>query len=192
MILAAAVVLGLAVALVRYGRRGFTRIAAMPLRWAWLALLALALQVPILRAPAGPADGFFLQRTLLLTSYLLLLLFVLINRRQAALLIVGLGVLCNLAVILANQEYMPITPQTLVAINPGSAVQQWQVGTHYGYSKDIILTRGETHLWPLSDLLVIPPPFPWPTAFSIGDLFLAAGIVVLLAAPGFIIERRVS
>jgi hypothetical protein len=190
MILAVAVVLGLATCLVRYRSRALGLVASIPLRAAGLALLALVLQLPLLRAPAGPADGFRLQQTLLLTSYLFLLYFVWRNRRLGAILIVGVGIICNLVVILANRGFMPITPQTLVAINPGSSVQQWTEGTHYGHSKDIIMAQGETHLWPLSDVLASPPPFPWPTAFSAGDLILAAGIMVLLAAPEWILERR--
>jgi len=190
MIMGAAVVLGLAASLVRYRSRAISRIGSIRLHWAWLALLALAFQVPMLRAPAGPADRFLVEQTLLLTSYLLLAFFVWCNRRQGALLIVGVGIVCNLVVILANQEFMPIAPQTLVTINPGSSEQSWTEGTHYGYSKDIILARGNTRLWPLSDVLAIPPPFPWPTAFSPGDLILAAGIVVLLVVPEWIIERR--
>jgi hypothetical protein len=190
MILGAAVVLGLAASLARHRSRAISQIASLRLRWAWLALLALAFQVPMLRAPAGPAHGFLVEQMLLLTSYLLLLFFVWCNRRQAALLIVGVGIVCNLVVIFANQEFMPITPQTLATINPGSSEQRWIEGTHYGYSKDIILAQEDTHLWHLSDVLAIPPPFPWPTAFSAGDLILAAGIVVLLAAPEWTTERR--
>ena len=75
---------------------------------------------------------------------------------------------------------MPITPETLVKINPGSTVEYWPEGIHYGYSKDVILAEEDTRLGVLSDRLVVPPPFPRPTAFSIGDLLIAAGIVVLL------------
>ena len=191
MILATAVALGLAACLARHKSRAFRWIAAIPLRSAWLALLALAIQLPLLRAPAGSVQGFRPQQALLLLSYLLLLLCVWRNRRLGAILIVGVGVACNLTVILANQGFMPISPQTLVRINPATSVQQWPEGTHYGHSKDIILVQEDTLLWPLSDALAIPPPFPWPTAFSAGDLILAAGIVALLAIPEWTCERRI-
>jgi hypothetical protein len=81
---------------------------------------------------------------------------------------------------------MPIAPQTLVHINPGSTLDQWPVGYHYGNSKDVILLQQDTTMWVLSDILVLPPPFPWPAAFSVGDLVIALGIVVLLQGPVYI------
>jgi hypothetical protein len=111
---------------------------------------------------------------------LLLLGFVWLNRRSVALLIVGLGVAANLTVIVANGGFMPISPATLAQINPGSSVEQWPEGIHYGNSKDVIRSQQDTRLHVLSDILVLPRPFPWPTAFSAGDLMIALGIVLLL------------
>jgi hypothetical protein len=187
MILTLAVALGLIAAAVASAvwHRGqvIDQITRIPLRWAWLALLALALQYPLLRAPSGPPQQVALQKALFLFSHLLLLAFVWRNRRLTGMQIVGLGVLCNLSVILANGGWMPIAPETLVRINPGSSLEQWPVGFHYGYSKDLILSHTDTFLWGLSDWLALPPPFPWPTAFSLGDLLIAAGIIVLLQGP---------
>lgn len=180
MILALAVVLGLFVALLRYRQQAFSHIAAIPLHSPWLALVAVVLQLPLLRAPAGPLQGLHLQQALFLASHLLLLAFVWRNRRVPGILVIGAGVLLNLAVILANAGLMPITPETLTSINPGTTVEQWPVGTHYGFSKDVIRAQGDTRLWVLSDILVLPPPFPRPTAFSVGDLLIAAGIVLSL------------
>ena len=184
MILALAVVVGLAASLVRHRDRAFRRIAAIPLRSAWLALLAFVLQWPLLQAPAGPVQRIGVQQVLFLLSHLLLLGFIWRNRQLPGIQIVGLGVVCNLLVIVANGGLMPITPETLVQINSGSNLAQWPIGAHYGHSKDIILLRAEIRLWALSDVLVIPPPFPRPTAFSLGDLLIAVGIVVLLQGSG--------
>jgi hypothetical protein len=184
MILALAVVVGLAASLVRHRGRACRQIAAIPLRSAWLALLALALQWPLLQAPGGLSQQVGVQQTLFLLSHLLLLAFVWRNRRLVGIQIVGLGVLCNLLVIIANGGFMPITPETLIRINPGSTLERWRVGIHYGYSKDIILLREQARLWALSDILVIPPPFPRPTAFSVGDLLIASGIMALLQGTG--------
>jgi hypothetical protein len=183
MILALAVIVGLLAALIRHRGRAVGQIGAIPLRSAWLALLALALQIPLLRAPFAAPQQLGAQQTLFLLSHLLLLAFIWRNRRITGIQIVGVGVLCNLLVIMANGGFMPITPDTLVRINPGSALDQWPAGFHYGYSKDIILLRADTVLWVLSDVLVVPPPFIWPTAFSLGDLLIAFGIIVFLQGP---------
>ncbi len=183
MILAAAVILGVAASLIRHRGRTASQIASIPLRSTWLALLALGLQVPLLRAPSGPTEPLGLQQSLFLLSHLLLLAFVWRNRRLTGIQIVGLGVLCNILVTAANDGFMPVTPETLVRINPGSTWSQWGLGYHYGGSKDIILPRQRTDLWLLSDILILPPLFPWPTAFSVGDVFIAIGIVVLLQGP---------
>jgi Family of unknown function (DUF5317) len=183
MVLILAVVVGVIASLIRYRGRAFSRIAAIPLRSAWLALLAVLLQVPLLRAPAGPTQRLAWQQVLFLASYLLLLAFAWRNRRLAGIQLAGLGVICNLVVILANGGFMPITPETLIRINPGTTLEQWPAGLHYGHSKDVILSQAETRLWELADVLVLPPPFPWPTAFSLGDLLIAAGVVVLLLNP---------
>jgi hypothetical protein len=180
MILALAVAVGLVVGLARYRSRAFSRIAASPLRSLWLALLAVALQLPLLRAPAGSVQRVSVEQALFLLSHLTLLVFVWRNWRLTGIQILGLGVICNLLVIALNGGFMPITPQTLTQINPGSLPSRWQVGFHYGYSKDIILLREQTRLQMLSDRWVIPPPFLWPTAFSLGDVLIAIGIVVLL------------
>jgi hypothetical protein len=180
MILASAVVLGLIASIVRYRSQSLNRIAAIRLYSAWLAMLALALQWPLLRAPARHTHDLVVQQLLFLLSHLLLLVFAWRNRHLPGIRILGLGVICNLAVIVANGGLMPITPETLVKINPGSAPEQWFIGTHYSYSKDIILSQEAVRLWVLSDILVLPPPFPRPTAFSVGDLVIAAGIVITL------------
>jgi hypothetical protein len=184
MILALAVALGVAGSLARHRGRAPAQIGRISLRSAWLALLALVLQWPMLRAQAGPTEDLAVQQALFLLSHLLLLAFVWRNRRQPGILVVGLGVAGNLLVILANGGLMPITPETLVRINPGTSLESWSLGSHYGYSKDVILARGATRLWFLSDILVLPRPFPWPTAFSLGDLVIAAGIILLLQGPG--------
>jgi hypothetical protein len=185
MILTLAVILGLIASAVRHRSKTASQIASIPLHAPWLALVALALQVPLLRAPFSPTQQVMAAKALFLLSHLLLLIFVWLNRRLVGIQIVGLGVLCNLIVILANGGFMPITPQTLVRINPGSTLDQWTVGFHYGGSKDVILAQQDTTLWVLSDTLVLPPPFPWPAAFSVGDLLIAVGIIVLLQGTMF-------
>jgi len=179
-ILILAVVFGLAASLIRHGGRVMDVLSALPLRQAWLVGVALALQVPLLRAPGGRPGDVVVQQALFLASHLPLLAFVWLNRRVPGVWLVGLGAACNLLVVVANGGWMPILPETLARINPGTAAASWPVGLHYGHSKDLILGREATRLWWLSDVLVLPPPFPWPAACSAGDGLIAAGLVVML------------
>lgn len=185
MILSLAVVIGLFVALVRYRSEALNRISALPLRSLWIVLIAIILQIPLLRAPAVRPDLLGWQQALLILSYGLLLVFTWMNRHVIAIWMVGLGLISNLLVILANGGFMPISPQTLQKINPGSSIEQWQPGIHYPGSKDLIRVVQESRLWLLSDFLVVPPPFPLPFAFSLGDILIAGGIIWLLSnLPG--------
>jgi hypothetical protein len=180
MILAQAVLIGLLLAGIRFRRETFRRLAAIPIRSAWLLLLAVLLQVPFLRLPPGPLQGFSLQQGLFVGTFILLLIFVWLNRTLLGMLVAGLGLLANLAVIALNGGAMPIAPETLVKINPGSSFEQWVPGDHYDHSKDIIRLSEETRLPWLSDRLAMTVPLPIRAAFSLGDLFIALGIILIL------------
>jgi hypothetical protein len=153
------------------------------------------MQIPLLRAAAAPAGDLVFQQVLFILSHGVLLIFVWLNRHITGILVIGFGVVLNLAVILLNGGFMPISPETLVRINPGTISTDWILGAHYAYSKDVILARSETNLWWLSDILVLPIPIPVRAAFSPGDLIIAAGIIRLLfeiPTTGKLLDQEVS
>ncbi len=155
------------------GRTRVERLGA--LRALWLAPVALLLQVPLLR-------GWWTREIaagLLMTSYVLLLVFVWLNRTSRPILLMGIGLALNLLVIVANGGFMPVSPETLSRIVPEVPTDEWRIGVIHRGSKDIVLLRNQTRLWFLSDVLVLPPPWPWPSAFSIGDVLVFAGFVWL-------------
>lgn len=157
------------------GRRRATTPHEVPIRALWLAPIALALQVPLWRAWGGAAwrGGLFLL------SYGLLLLFCVLNRHLWAMRLLGIGFLLNFLVVAANGGFMPISPETLARIHPGTTPADWPTGLLRAGSKDMVLPADQTRLRFLSDTLVLPPPFPLPTAFSVGDLFIYAGFTLL-------------
>ena len=177
MILLLAVVAAVFIALLRGGR--FEHLLRVPLRRGWLALVAFALQIVEIYFPLPQSQGFVSWRTfLLLFSYLLLILVVAVNRRLPGLLWIGLGLSLNLAVMLVNGGYMPITPEAVARAGLGHLTLGENPGARLLATKDILLPREATRLWFLSDILVLAPPSPLRTVFSVGDVCLALGAFI--------------
>ena len=179
MILLATVLLAFLIAAVTGGKLG--RLANLPLRAPWLALLGFGLQLYTIYSPTNTAQGFLGLHTLaLIGSYAMLLVLIWINRRIAGMMVIGLGLLLNFSVMLANGGYMPITPEAVKAIGYEYQLESAEFGSRLQDTKDVLLPREETNLWVLSDIFVLPPPFPIPSVFSVGDIALALGAFVLI------------
>jgi hypothetical protein len=95
-----------------------------------------------------------------------------------------LGLALNLAVIIANGGLMPISPETAGQLVPAAAVQSMNVGSRFGFGKDVLLLPEGTHLGWLSDRFLLPGWFAYQVAFSLGDIFVASGIFWLLLRQG--------
>lgn len=178
MILLAALVVSVAVALLRGGR--LERLAELPLRWGWLALVAFALQVAVIYFPQPRrTDWMDGHLWLLLSSYALLGTVAIRNGRVAGVPLIGLGLLLNVVVMVANGGYMPVTPEALQRAGLTGLALGSDPTARVSATKDILLLREQTVLWVLSDIFVIPPPWPLRTIFSVGDVSLAVGAFVL-------------
>jgi hypothetical protein len=116
----------------------------------------------------------------MIISYVILWAIVWLNRRLPGIWVVLVGVTFNLLVIAANGGYMPIPPEAVARTGAGQAIAQMPPGSVLAGSKDVLLPRQQALFWVLGDILVIPPPFPWPTAMSIGDLLIAVGVFVFI------------
>lgn len=191
MILGWAVLLGFLLALVRFRKFTLKHLAEIPMRQAWLILVALVLQLPFLRAPETPLDQLRFQQVLFLSSLGVLVLFVGLNWRLLGALVLGMGLALNLLVILANGGAMPIAPETLVKINPGSQPDDWMEGQHYAGSKDVILNEEGTRFQQLSDIYAWIFSFPGRAAYSLGDFVIAGGIILIMQGfPSHIRKKK--
>ena len=161
-----ALVLAVAVAasLVRGG--SFRRLGRAPLRLTWLLFVGVALQ---LTADLGAAAGWLTAGAwpsygLLLASQLVVLSWIAVHWHLPGMLLIALGLAANAAVMAANGA-MPVHPDALSALgHDGSALQR---------GKHMVLDAGTRLPW-LADIWAVPPIR---SVISVGDLFIAAGLV---------------
>jgi hypothetical protein len=180
MILAAAIIASVVIALLRGGR--LNALTETRLRYGGLAVAAFAVQMLfIYQAPSQRVPGVWDWHELLFVgSWLLLVVVVWTNRHLGGIKLVGLGLLLNLIVMVSNGGWMPVTPEAVVKVGYTSLAPSLASGMRLHSSKNIILLREETKLWLLSDVVAVPRPFPVPSVFSIGDVFVALGTFVFI------------
>lgn len=155
------------------------------LRLVWLVLLAMAAQwvafsFPLIRSSL---PDIVIRLTLVL-SQLTLLVFVIGNLKIPGFWLLGIGLALNLTVIVLNGGMMPVSPDTVSWLRPDFQADSWQIGERLGYGKDVVLPKGETILWFLSDQFRTPAWMPYRVAFSLGDIFIALGAFWLFWSIG--------
>ncbi len=168
MLLIYAVVIGLLAGLVAGGR--VDRLGDVRIAWAWPALAGLLVQVALFADPVTSAVGPALPY-LYVGSTALVFVALLRNVRLPGVPLVALGAASNLAAILANGGYMPVSPDALAAIGRGGAT---------GIHANTVVAGPGSPLALLGDVIPVPPPIPGANAVSIGDILIAAGAVVFL------------
>jgi len=155
-------------------------LAARPkfeIRFGWVVLMALAAQLVVIYAGFG--DAAVLRRFIFPSSYVLLLAFVVLNRRRIGFLVIGAGMLLNFLAIVSNGGLMPVTPANAEKAGMGYKIEGVEPGEAIPRSKNVLLEESDIHLRWLSDRFTWISDSPF-AVFSIGDLVIAAGLVVLL------------
>lgn len=148
--------------------RWLVAIGRLPLRWPGLAISGVALQLALILPPVSTRLGSAAQ-IVYVASGLAVLTFVLRNVRIPGLAIVAIGAASNLVAIIANGGFMPISPEA--ARSAGHVPPS-------GYTNAIELS--DAVLRPLTDILVVPPPFPFANVYSVGDLLIVTGLLVTI------------
>jgi hypothetical protein len=155
-----------------------SRLGEVAFRLWWIVPLIAVVQSLVIRHMHSTSrlSLWHLRPLTMVFSYLVLWVVVFLNRHLPGMWIALAGVTLNLIPIAANGGYMPITPRALALIGAGDAAYELSSASVVLGSKDILLWPDEAHFWMLGDVFVIPEPFPWPTAMSVGDVVLAVGI----------------
>jgi hypothetical protein len=151
----------------------------------WLlaaVLIFAAQQVAIRRIPTDGAAGLF-RRSLFLVTTLLLVAFALHFRRYLGAWLIALGILLNLAPIVAHGGLMPVSYTVVHDSGAFPEITEAQIGHQLGNGKDILLRTEDIHFEPLSDRYPASVPLYGTNIYSLGDfvLFAGAGLVVLQA-----------
>jgi hypothetical protein len=169
MSLAFPVLIALVVGLALGGSVG--RLAELPLRASWLFLSAIVLQIvafPVGVLPWRTHDA--VASVLWVTSYGLLLVAAILNRRLTGVPIVALGMLLNLAAILANRGTMPVR------------VEAMHDAGRVAVTKANSTALADPALPWLVDRWAAPHWIPLANVCSIGDVVIAVGAVVIVLA----------
>ncbi|HXH20432.1 MAG TPA: DUF5317 family protein [Dehalococcoidia bacterium] len=149
------------------------------LKLPYLALLAVLLETTgmFLLSPESWDLG---RQLLIMSGFALALVFAWANRGWRPMQVLAIGLLMNLAAMLANGGLMPVTPENAILAGFADEVADLKPGDPVPRSKDILKERGDTALAPLTDVIVLPAWFPGRAVASPGDAVVA--IAVILAA----------
>jgi Family of unknown function (DUF5317) len=147
----------------------FGRVAELQLRGLWLFFLAIGIQVVAFPFAFLPwTTGEQTAKVLWLISYGCLLVAAALNRRILGAQIVAAGMALNLAAILTNGGRMPATPQAMEAAGLDFAVKHNSVAA------------AQPNLSWLVDRFAAPDWVPLTNVYSVGDVVIALGAVVLV------------
>jgi len=148
-------------------------LSSLRIRAAWAVLAALAVQVVIISVIPKEMRGWPGQ-ALELVTYALAVVFLALNKRVPWLWLVGIGGLCNLVAIGANDGVMPASLVALRAAGRARHPGQFMNST----------SLPAPRLAFLGDNFSLPKHFPFANVFSVGDVVLALGALLLLHSVG--------
>ena len=162
------VLLGLVLGFAAGGRPA--GLASLRIHFGWLMIGGLLVQI-VLFSPFGAERVGDLGPPIYVGSTLLVAGAILANLRITGMAIVGLGAISNLAAIIANGGYMPADPGAMAALGMAEPTT---------YSNSSVVP--DPALWPLTDIFAMPAWMPWSNVFSIGDVIIVVGVVIVIAA----------
>ena len=163
-----AVLIGLVLGFVLGGR--LSGLATVDFHWPWLAIGGFVVQLVLFAEPVRSVVGD-LGPPLYVASTGAVLIAVIRNIRIPGMALVAVGAGANLAAIVANGGFMPASEAAFAALGSG---------LNAGYTNSSIVA--DPALEPLTDVYSLPTWLPFANVFSIGDVFIAIGVVIVIVA----------
>jgi hypothetical protein len=163
-----ALLVGFAVGLIVGGRPG--GIARLEFRWSWVLIGGLFVQLVLFSDQVAAVVGS-LGPPIYVASTAAVFVAVLRNVRMVGMPLVALGSACNLAAILANGGFMPAGRDAMAALG---------LSDREIYSNSAVVANPA--LEPLTDVFAMPPWMPMANIFSVGDVLLGLGVMVVIVA----------
>lgn len=163
-----AVPIGIAIGLLIGGR--LERLGELRFEWGWLAVAGLAVQIVLFSGTLDAGLGRGVGAAIYVASTGAVLVAVWRNLRVPGLPLVAVGAISNLAAIVANEGIMPTTAAALTAAG---------LDADDGFSNSAVVV--DPALAPLTDIFALPPALPLANVFSIGDVLIGLGIVLVIA-----------
>jgi hypothetical protein len=161
-----ALVIGLALGLLLRGHP--SRIGDLRIRFAWLCVLGLAVQLLLFSDAVTERIGDRGVPVYVVSTFAVAAA-VAANYRIPGMAIVALGAFSNLAAIVANGGYMPTTAEAMAAT---------------GYTERTVYSNSALLADPklpwLTDIFAMPRWLPAHNVFSIGDVLIGVGVVVVI------------
>ena len=151
------------------------------LRWSWLGVAALLVQIWAVYFAGTQAIPGLARRVLLPLTFALLVLFALRNWHLWGVRLMAVGFLLNLLAISFNGGLMPISPEEVASVNLLDRIENVQLGEPVPGSKGVLMASRDARLWFLSDVIVFPPRSPISRVYSVGDLLVLGGVVMACA-----------
>jgi Family of unknown function (DUF5317) len=161
-------VIGLALGFALGGRAsGLTELS---FRWRWAVMVGIVTQVLLFSTPLTRTVGA-LGPVIYVASTALVLAAILVNWRITGMPVIALGAISNLSAIIANRGYMPADPAAMAAV--GQTISDT-------YTNSAIVD--DPALWPLTDIFALPAWVPFANVYSIGDILITVGVVIVIVA----------
>jgi hypothetical protein len=111
-----------------------------------------------------------------LLVYSILFAFVWLNANQNVMLIIMMGIALNALVIFANDGMMPVDVSKALDYGYDQKVSELSEGHVFAHQ----VMTDTTAFKGLADVYHLFPPYPLPKSFSVGDLLISAGVLILL------------